>query len=452
MKTYNLYFLMSFLFFSTLLGMGRKPNWVKQRPINPSYYIGIGMSFKEYNPQDYQEKAKEAALKDLASQIQIKIQSENVREIIEKNSQITEKYTEYLKTSLVSDLEGYELVDTWEDNKEYWVYYRLHKAKYAALRRAKIEKAKALALDYLDRANQFKMQNKFTEAIQFYFKGLEAIEKYANEPLEAEYKGKTIYLMSELISRLQTTVSSIKFSSPISEISIKQGKLPEHPLQLEVKFHSSKGEVIPIASFPVKAIFAGGEIDTFTVSNASGIASIKITKIYDYKNAKSIKLQMAIEKIFAPEIKSPILQSILSTLILPEYTIYVRLVAATALITGTEENLGRRVSVLHIVPALKQAMVERGFVFVDNPTQADYIIKIRANTVRGAKVYNLYTAFADVDVSVLDASTNKEVYRQAIHHVKGIQLNFEKAGLKALETAAQKVVEEILPHLEENLK
>jgi hypothetical protein len=432
--------------------MGRKPDWVKERPVSSSYYIGIGMSFKEYNPKDYQQKAMESALQDLASQIKISIQSVNIREIVEKNQQISEKYTSYLKTALAADLEGYELVDTWENDKEYWVYYRLHKAKYEAIRRAKIEKAKALALDYLTRADQFEKEHRLAEAIQFYYKGLEAIEKYASEPLTADYQGKEIYLMNELISRLQNSTSSIKFTSDVSEIQLKQGKLPKKPMTLQVVAEDRYGNVAPIKNFPVKTILNGAEIDTFTVTDAQGIARIKITKIYNYKDAKSIQFKMAIEKLFAPEIKSPILQGIISTLTLPEFTIYVRLIAATAYITGTEKNLNTPVSVLHIVPALKQALVDHGFQFVDNPSQADFIIKISANTVKGAKVYGLFTAFADVDVSVLNASTYKEVYREALHHIKGIQLDYEKAGLKALESAAKEVVQKVLPNIEKNLQ
>jgi hypothetical protein len=266
--------------------MGRKPDWVKERPVSSSYYIGIGMSFKEYNPKDYQQKAMESALQDLASQIKISIQSVNIREIVEKNQQISEKYTSYLKTALAADLEGYELVDTWENDKEYWVYYRLHKAKYEAIRRAKIEKAKALALDYLTRADQFEKEHRLAEAIQFYYKGLEAIEKYASEPLTADYQGKEIYLMNELISRLQNSTSSIKFTSDVSEIQLKQGKLPKKPMTLQVVAEDRYGNVAPIKNFPVKTILNGAEIDTFTVTDAQGIARIKITKIYNYKDAK----------------------------------------------------------------------------------------------------------------------------------------------------------------------
>ena len=32
------------------------------------------------------------------------------------------------------DLEGYDLVSTWEDEKEYWLYYKLSKSKWAEIR------------------------------------------------------------------------------------------------------------------------------------------------------------------------------------------------------------------------------------------------------------------------------------------------------------------------------
>ncbi|GAB4169782.1 MAG: hypothetical protein Kow00108_03590 [Calditrichia bacterium] len=451
MKTFT-GFMCWLLFVSFLFSMGRKPEWVKQRPIDNSYYIGIAMSFKEYNPDDYQEKAKEAALRDMASQIKISIQSTNIRKIVEANSEISESFTSYMQTALQADLEGYDLVDTWEDEKEYWVYFRLHKAKYEAIRRAKIEKAMSLAVDFLTRGDQFKSQGKEADAIQFYFKGLEAIEKYATEALQTEYNGKEIYLANELIAKLQQSMAGIKFRPNNPELQIKQGNIPKQPILIDVVYESSMGNETPVPNFPVKSSFTAGTLDTLVVSSTNGTASIKITSINNYKEAKQIKCTASLSKLFGSDITSPILKGVISTLTIPETTIYLRLLAATAFITGTEKNLGSPVSVLHIIPALKEAMVSEGFQFVDTPQKADFIIKIEANTVQGAQVSGLHTAFASVDVSVLDAKSYKELHREALHDIKGIQLDYRKAGLKALEQAGKDVVAKVLPQLIKNLQ
>lgn len=435
----------------TLFGMGRKPEWVEKRPVDKAYYIGIGMSRKTGSAAEYQERAREAALRDLASQIEITIQSENLRVIQESNQNISEQYTEYMKTRLTAELEGYELVDSWEDRNEYWVYYRLSKAKYLALKRAKIERAMSLALDYLQRADQYLSEKQFTEAIQFYFKALETVEKFADEPMETEYQGKDIYLLNELVARLQETVARIKLIPVKPEITVRQGQVPAEPLTIRAQYQSPDGKTFPVANLPVTAMIEQADVDANVTSSSAGMIALKVLKIHDYKKANQLQITVNTDRLFAPAIESPILKGIIATLVLPKATIYIRYQAAAVYISGEERNLGNLVQVQHIVPVVKQALAEQGFQFVDNKSEADYIITITANTVEGAQVYGMYTAFADVEVAITDVATNRELYREGLYHIKGIQLNFEKAGLKALDQAGKDVVEKIVPTIMSSL-
>ncbi len=65
---------------------------------------------------------------------------------------------------------------------------------------------------------------------------------------------------------------------------------------------------------------------------------------------------------------------------------------------------------------------------------------------------NLHVAYVDLELSAIDLTSGDEVYSDAMSNVKGIQLNYEKAGLKALENAYAKMAESLLPELITNLQ
>ena len=65
-------FIFSFITNTTALAKD-PPTWVESRPIEPKYYIGIGIAEKKGNEAGYREIAKNAALLDLASEISVTI-------------------------------------------------------------------------------------------------------------------------------------------------------------------------------------------------------------------------------------------------------------------------------------------------------------------------------------------------------------------------------------------
>ena len=97
----------------------KQPDWVLKRPINNSYFIGIGIANKS-NSREYIQSAKNSALNDLSSEISVRISSELVDIAIEKSGLSEEEVRLEIHSSTKADLEGYVLVDTWENKNEYW--------------------------------------------------------------------------------------------------------------------------------------------------------------------------------------------------------------------------------------------------------------------------------------------------------------------------------------------
>ena len=65
----------------------RKPGWVKQRPNDQTFYIGIAVLPKEGREADYRQAARGAALKQMSSEIKVNISSNSVLHKIENDNE-----------------------------------------------------------------------------------------------------------------------------------------------------------------------------------------------------------------------------------------------------------------------------------------------------------------------------------------------------------------------------
>jgi len=123
----------------SLLNENNAPNWVLSTPIHPDYYIGVYSADKL--SINFREKAKKGALENLASEISVKISGESVLNTLETEGSFNQEYEQKIKIQSSEEIEGYELMGTWENDTQYWVYYRLLKSKYAQIKKDRIEKA-----------------------------------------------------------------------------------------------------------------------------------------------------------------------------------------------------------------------------------------------------------------------------------------------------------------------
>ncbi|MDZ7650574.1 MAG: LPP20 family lipoprotein [Cytophagales bacterium] len=96
-----------------------KPDWLTSKPIQPSYYIGIGHSVKD-GTNNYLQSAKNSALEDLVSEIKVNISSTSVLSMIDANKEFQERYEQIIKTTVADEIQEYEQVDSWEDERNYW--------------------------------------------------------------------------------------------------------------------------------------------------------------------------------------------------------------------------------------------------------------------------------------------------------------------------------------------
>jgi len=433
----------------SLLPLGAKtPSWVKERPIDKDYYIGIGIASKQDDNRDYIQFAKDAALKNLASEITVNINSEVVSSMIEKSGVLEEEIRARIESTTKAELEEYELVDTWEDKKEYWVYYQLSRERYRMNRKKKIDKATALALDFYEKAIIAEQKANPADAFRFYIQALLPLEKYINEPLLIEYQGEEIYLGNEIYSNLTSLAGRMTMEPVKARMEAKANK----PIKEQVKFKVSYQDDTSsscVSGYPLKFSFlkGAGDLVQSSATNSSGIGGTTVSRITVPDKMQLIKAETDINKLTSQDSTSFIFQQILSSLQLPEAKVILSVSGLTIYVEFEEKNFGKEVEIKHIEPVMKEKLAELGYTFTEDPSSSDIYLTFRADSREGGSAYNMYTAYVDLNISAVDMESGEEVYKNSLSKIKGIDLELEKAGLKALDNAAKKLTQKVVPEM-----
>jgi len=430
-----------------LLHAKKAPDWVTNRPIDNEFYIGIGHASKVKGSNDHIERATSEALKNLASEITVNISGEVVSSMIEKSGILEEELKSKIRSTTEAELEGYELVEQWQDRKEYWIYYRLSKIKYQLAREEKINKAVSLALDLFSQAKKSEQNREYDKALLLFLQSLKPIEKYIGETLETNYLGQSIYLNNEIYISIQNILSNIELKPLKNNIKAKRNQSVKQPIKITAFYLDT--EQVPIPNLPILFGFKRGEGDLIKnmKTNMNGIASCRISKVTSSEKMQILNAELDISKLINQDSTSFVYQNILKTFPIPSTRIILNVTGLLIFIESEEINLGKELSVLHIEPKIKESFAEKGFSFTDDMAGADIYITIKARSREGSEMFGMYSTFVDVSVSALEMSSGEEIYKNVFNNVTGQGLNAEKAGLKAFENAAGKISENIVPKI-----
>ena len=190
-----------------------KPSWLKERPVNPSYFYGIGITPKVGAPLLYEDKAKERALADISSQINTTIKSEAIFHQVEDRQGVHEYLHNRIKSTSAEYLEGYEYVEKWEDLSNVYAFYQLSKQKYEEVKARRKAEAFKIAKEKYRGGLQLLEEGSHINAIVQFALAVDALSGYMNESTTAMVQGKQIDLVSASIYELNTIINHLELSA-----------------------------------------------------------------------------------------------------------------------------------------------------------------------------------------------------------------------------------------------
>src|SRR6056297_2923210 len=198
------------------------PDWVKQKPIIPGYYVGIASVKKVGTSAQYITQARRQALADLAESVYSNVSSTSVLHAIETKYGFSETYNQKIQISTDDYLEGFEAVDFYENEDAYWVYYKIDKLTYHEMKEKKKKEAIATALAKYLSGVELEQSNKAKEAISFYLQGLQALKQYLNEENPVTYNNQNTDIGNELFASVYRILNNLKIESKQSSVTVKR--------------------------------------------------------------------------------------------------------------------------------------------------------------------------------------------------------------------------------------
>ena len=422
-----------------------RPEWLSAKPMQDRYYIGIGHSVKD-GTNNYINSAKSSALEDIISEIRVTVSSTSVLSQIDANKEFQEKYEQIIKTTATDELQEFEQVDAWQDDQNYWVYYRLSKQRYKEIKDEQKRNAVALALDFFTKAKQSERAGDDVLALGFYYKGFGAIEKYLAEPIRIEYEGKEILLTNEIYASIQQLLDKIQLVANPSEIMLNRRVTSgTETVMVSAIYKDSKK---PISGLPLKAYFEKGAGDVFPEykTDQTGQSKILLTKISskDIEQTVGVKVNML---NFADENASPIYALVAERMVVPKVNILLKVQRPIVYITSDEKTLGVNKSSDQITNRVKNYLTSSGFEFTDNKNKAELWMDINANSEKGAVSGSIYITYVTAVIKVVTLESNKEIYATTLDRIKGYSLDYERSSQEAYNKSLEVLEKEKLPEL-----
>lgn len=422
-----------------------RPSWVVSRPSSAGDYIGVGLANK--GRPDFQETAKKNALNDLASEISVKVEGNSLLYTLDRRTTFDESFTSSIKTSTTEQLEGYELVDTWENGTEYWTYYRLSKAEHARIKAEKKAKAIGTATDLHTRSLASLSAGDLKSAFDQDLRGLLAIKDYWGENDVVDIGGRQVPLANELYNDLQKLTSGVQFSVLPERCELNYANHFKREL-LITAVHGVNGSTRDLVQLPVTITYpgTGGKVTELKNTDPEGQVRTTVQRVADdLPTAPEVVVRLNMDELASKELDQALVKPLLASLTVPEKHAPIDRKMPKVFMRAKETNLGQPVNDAGVAMAVREELTRRGFRFVDREADSELVLDLNATTRQGGESNGFFTAFLDLALTFRDRRTQDVVHEGGRQGVKGVQLNYDKAGLEAYKKAVQDVRKEVVP-------
>jgi len=425
------------------------PDWVQNKPVSTTYYNGIGSAPKVNPLVDFQEKAKNKALADLSSEITVSISSKSVLHRFESSLGYSEDYISTIKSESKEDLEGYELMQTFETETQYYVWYRLSKENFQRIKEQRKLAAINKALDYYAKAQNAQLANHYLESITNYIKGLESVKPYLSDALDVDYRDKPIYLGNELFSGLLSVINDIKIVPIQSEIFAKNGM----PISSDkLKFSCINGANQTLADIPI--VFSMGQrplLNSTTETDITGTAGYSMNKLSSANETEFFVASVDFANKASQITSDPIFRKMLRKIEPPKGQIILHIASPSFFVYTNEKNLGKELISKIAEPKLKQLLAQSNLPLVMQKEQADFVMELNSNTTESTKNERIHYAQLKAEVKVFNAQ-GQMVFIKPIDDIRGAQLNYMDAGLDAYQSLSDYLSKNLMTKLNELVK
>ncbi len=406
-----------------------RPDWLSAKPQTSLYYTGIGHSLKD-GSSNHIQIAKKNALEDLVSEIKVTVSSTSVLSQIDVDHKFHERYEQIIQTEAADEIQEFELVDAWEDAFNYWVYYRLSRARYREIKEEQKRNAVRHAADYYTKGLEAAGSNERVKALTFYFQALRALEDYLADAVSVSVEGRSVLLTNEIYASIQDILRNIV-------VSVTPGSLEVHRRMNQnneaVIAHARFRDTgAPVAGLPLRAAFMKGEGEVFPTytTDMEGNCRILLTRIGSAEVEQSVGVSVDTETL-AGTGTSPIFALITQSLRVPSDQVILRVRRPRVYLTGSERSFGRNNPHTLIGNTVKNYLARQGFEFTQTRESADLWLDVSTNTEEGNVAGSIFITYLNGAIRVSSAREGTEIYALTLDRIKGYGLDYDRSSIDA---------------------
>lgn len=423
-----------------------RPAWVQQRPSGTFDYIGIGTASK--TRPDWQEAAKKNALNDLASEISVNIEGNSLLYTLDRKTSFDETYTSTIQATTREQLEGFELVETWENAAEYWTYYRLDKSKHAAIKAEKKRQALAQASDFHVRSRASRSAGDLKGAFDLDLRALLAMREYWGESDMVDVEGKPVPLANTIFNELQQLTSNVRFQILPERCELTFDKDFRRELLISASLVQN-GNSTELAQLPLSIEYPGstGKVTEKKSTDAEGRSQTTVQRVQLDAAAPELLVKLDIDALVSKDLDQAFVRPLVASLTIPEKRAIIEVRMPRVCMQANEKNFNSAITDGGSALVLKEELTKRGFRFVDKESESDMVLQLNGNTREGGTASGFHTAYLDLSIAFRERRSGDVVYEGGKQSIKGVQLDYPRAGMDAYRKAAQDVRKEIVPAL-----
>lgn len=246
------------------------------------------------------------------------------------------------------------------------------------------------------------------------------------------------YLSTDIINIRQ--IPFLHISSINSQLTGKAGFALLSDLKVKVTVKNQDGVEKPAYNVPVRFVDNSNNIVYGTSwTDKYGNAKFKVQRIKNANKNQVIVAELDLDNYLKVDKDNSYLTKVLRNSELPSANFYLTVKEALVYFDVSEKNFGNELGVPVIEPGLKKYLSDAGYRFTETESRADLIITINSDTRQGGEMSGLYFSYVDVNVSVKERVSNKEILKKSFNGYKGAGGSFEQAGSKSYHKASKEV-------------
>lgn len=420
----------------------KTPNWVSSRPNSGFKYVGIGMA--EKSRSDYKTEAKQNALFDLASEIKVDISTNSVLHSVSSNTSFDQSFNSMIKLTNSDNIEGYTMVDSYENDKQYWVYYELDKAEYAKRKEQKKQNTITKAANLITLSFADEKSKNFSAALKKRIQAFGILNPYLNEEIVFDpTQSSGINNVFELTNLIQNQLQTITIVQP-QVIPVVKPYQPNYN-SIIFKVNTSNNSALNDFPFYLSSDDEYLKIEEHVTTNSTGEIQLKINGVEPQFQLSSVTFNPDIEKLIANDSVGKASITLLKQFIqTPALKVQVNIEPISIFILSKESNFSKQLPTNMIEQYVQQKFTGQEIKIIDNIKASDYVIELDANTGEDISndvlVSNFKLNLALLTINVALKNNKGEVlYKNLVTDIFGYANSAEKAGINAYSNSKLKV-------------